>query len=66
MVSPSHEGGDWWGSIHISIDFNLMEFLENSSQDANMRGFWLLKAPLQVADTEYVGWLLFTHGSNAS
>jgi hypothetical protein len=53
---PTPEGGDLWGNIRIGIDSNATEFIENASQEANMRKWWIRKAPLQVADTDYVGW----------
>jgi hypothetical protein len=54
---PTPEGGDLWGNIRIGIDSNATEFIENASQEANMRKWWIRKAPLQVADTDYAGWL---------
>ena len=54
---PSTEGGDVWGNLRIGINSNAEDFLENAFQEANMRKFWLRKAPLQVADTDYAGWL---------
>ena len=54
---PSAEGGDVWGNLRIGINSKAEEFLENASLEANMRKFWLRKAPLQAADTEHVGWL---------
>jgi hypothetical protein len=41
---PSPEGGDLWGNIRIGIDSNPTEFLENASQEANMRKIWLRMA----------------------
>jgi hypothetical protein len=58
---PSLEGGDVWGSLRIGIDKKAANFLENASQEANMRKFWLWKAPLQAAETEYAGWLYLSH-----
>jgi len=54
---PSTEGGDVWGNLRIGINSKAEEFLENAFQEANMRKFWLRKAPLQAADTDYAGWL---------
>jgi hypothetical protein len=54
---PSTEGGNVWGNLRIGINGKAEEFLENASQEANMRKFWLRKAPLQVADTDYAEWL---------
>jgi hypothetical protein len=54
---PSSEGGDVWGNLRIGIDSNPVEFMDNLAQEANMRKFWVRKAPLQVAHTEYAGWL---------
>jgi hypothetical protein len=54
---PSSEGGDVWGNLRIGINSKADDFLENSFQEANMRKFWLRKAPLQAADTDYAGWL---------
>ena len=58
---PSLEGGDVWGSLRIGINEKAADFLENASQEANMRKFWLRKAPLQAAETEYAGWLYLSH-----
>jgi hypothetical protein len=44
---PSSEGGDVWGNLRIGINGNADEFLDNAFQEANMRKFWLRKAPLQ-------------------
>jgi hypothetical protein len=57
---PSLEGGDLWGSLQIGIK-KAAVFLENASQEANMRKFWLQKAPLQAAKMEYAGWLYLSH-----
>jgi hypothetical protein len=54
---PTTEGGDVWGNLRIGINSKADDFLENAFQEANMRKFWLRKAPLQVADTDYAGWL---------
>jgi hypothetical protein len=54
---PSTDGGDVWGNLRIGINSKVEDFLENAFQEANMRKFWLRKAPLQVADTDYAGWL---------
>jgi hypothetical protein len=54
---PSVEGGDVWGNLHIGINSKAKEFLENAFQEANMQKFLIHKAPLQVADTDYAGWL---------
>jgi hypothetical protein len=43
---PSIEGGDVWGNLRIGINEKAEEFLENAFQEANMRKFWLRKAPL--------------------
>jgi NRPS condensation-like uncharacterized protein len=53
---PSTEGGDVWGNLCIGIS-KAKEFLENAFQEANKRKFWLRKAPLQVANMDYAGWL---------
>jgi hypothetical protein len=58
---PSLEGGDVRGSLRIGINKKVADFLENASQEANMRKFWLRKAPLQAAETEYAGWLYLSH-----
>jgi hypothetical protein len=58
---PSLEGGDVWGSLRIGINKKAADFLENASQEANMRKFWLRKAPLQAAETEYARWLYLSH-----
>lgn len=54
---PSPDGGDVWGNLRIGIDSKADDFLENASQEAIMRKFWLRKAPLQAANTDYAGWL---------
>lgn len=54
---PSITGGDVWGNLRIGFDSNPVDFVDNVSQEAYMRKFWIRKAPLQVADTEYAGWL---------
>jgi hypothetical protein len=43
---PSLEGGNVWGSLRIGVNKKAADFLENASQEANMRKFWLRKAPL--------------------
>jgi hypothetical protein len=58
---PSLEGGNVWGSLRIGINEKAADFLENTSQEANMRKFWLRKAPLQAAEMEYAGWLYLSH-----
>jgi hypothetical protein len=54
---PSATGGDVWGSLRIGFESNPVDFIENVSQEAQMRKFWIRKAPLQAADTDYAGWL---------
>jgi hypothetical protein len=54
---PNAMGGDVWGSLRIGFNSNPVDFIENVSQEANMRKFWVRKAPLQAADTDYAGWL---------
>jgi hypothetical protein len=54
---PSPEGGDVWGNLRIGINSDPTEFIENVAQEARMRKFWIRKAPLQAADTDYAGWL---------
>jgi hypothetical protein len=54
---PSPDGGDVWGHLRIGIDCKADKFLENAYQEANMRKFWLRKAPPQAANTDYAGWL---------
>jgi hypothetical protein len=58
---PSLESGEVWGSLRIGINEKAADFLESASQEANMRKFWLRKAPLQAAETEYAGWLYLSH-----
>jgi hypothetical protein len=58
---PSPDGGDVWGNLRIGINAKAEEFLENAFQEANMRKFWLRKAPLQAAETDYAGWLYLSH-----
>jgi hypothetical protein len=53
--------GFLWGSLRIGINKKAADFLENASQEANMRKFWLQKAPLQAAETEYAGRLSLSH-----
>jgi hypothetical protein len=53
---PSTEGGDVWGNLRIGINSKAEDFLGNAFQEANMRKFWLCKAPLQAANTDYAGW----------
>jgi hypothetical protein len=40
------EGGYVWGSLRIGINEKAADFLVNASQEANIRKFWLRKAPL--------------------
>jgi hypothetical protein len=54
---PSTEGGDVWGNLCIGMNSKAKDFLENAFQEANMWNFWLHKAPLQAADTDYARWL---------
>jgi hypothetical protein len=58
---PSLEGGDVWGSLRIGLNGKVADFLENVSLEASMRKFWLRKAPLQAAETEYASWLYLSH-----
>jgi hypothetical protein len=54
---PSAAGGDVWGTLPIGFDSNPVDFVDNVAQEANMQKFWIRKAPLQAADTDYAGWL---------
>ena len=52
---PSPEGGDVWGNLRIGINIPETDFLDNVSQEAYMRNFWVRKAALQVAESENAG-----------
>jgi hypothetical protein len=54
---PNSEGGDLWGNIRIGIHVPEGDFLDNVSQEAYMRQFWVRKSPLQVADSDFAGWM---------
>jgi hypothetical protein len=54
---PNPDGGDVWGNLRIGINVAETEFLDNVSQEAYMRKFWVRKAALQVAESENAGWL---------
>jgi hypothetical protein len=54
---PNSEGGDLWGNIRIGINVPEGDFLDNVSQEAYMWQFWVRKSPLQVADSDYAGWM---------
>ena len=43
---PSATGGDVWGTLRIGFDSNPVDFVDNVSQEANMRKFWIRKSPL--------------------
>jgi hypothetical protein len=44
---PNTDGGDLWGNIRIGINVPEGDFLDNVSQEAYMRQFWVRKSPLQ-------------------
>jgi hypothetical protein len=54
---PAQDGGDVWGNLRIGINMPETDFLDNVTQEAYMRKFWVRKAALQVADSENAGWL---------
>ena len=54
---PASEGGDVWGNVRVGYNMSESDFLDNITQEAYMRKFWVRKAALQVAESENAGWL---------